>query len=142
VTIQDWDEVLKFVEALTKWPVVVLYLALLFRPTIARKLSGLEKIKFKEGEIIFSGLKRIAAENTPNFLKEFILKVRPAAFVEGESDASEGSVSGKSKNEDNLPEEVDEDSRTDMDADNERVELEEVQKELTQITEAQKPDEL
>ncbi len=142
MTIQDWDEVLKFVEALTKWPVVVLYLALLFRPTIARKLSGLEKIKFKEGEIIFSGLKRIAAENTPNFLKEFILKVRPAAFVEGESDADEGGAVEDNENEDSLLKEVDEDSRADMDADDERVELEKVQKELTQITEAQKPDEL
>jgi len=142
MTIQEWDEVLKFVDALTKWPVVALYLALLFRSTIARKLSGLEKIKVKETEVSFRLLKRIAAENSPGFLKEVILKVRPAAFVEGEADADESPGSEEGGDDDTSPEEVDEDSHADTEADDERVKLEEVQKKLTQRMEAQKPDEL
>lgn len=142
MTYQAWDEVLKFIDALTKWPVVVLYLALLFQHVIAKKLSGLEKVKVKETEVTFSVLKKIAAGNTPNFLKEFILKVRPAALVDGEADADEEDISEDGKSEDASPEEVDEDSQGSADTDNERVDLEQVQRELTRLMEAQKSDEL
>lgn len=142
MTIQDWDEVLKFVDALTRWPVVALYLALLFRPTIARKMSGLEKIKVKETEVNFSRLKKIASVTNADLLKEVILKVRPDALAEGEADADESSVADEEEDAAISLVEVDEGSAADEDADSERVELEEVQQKLARLKEAGKPDEL
>ena len=84
MTFKDWDECLKFLDVLTKWPLVVLYLALLFRGAIARKLSGLEKIKVKEIELIFGTLKKVAAKSSPAFFRQFVLKLQLDALLQAE----------------------------------------------------------
>ena len=85
MTFKDWDECLNFLEVLTKWPPVILYLAFLFRGAIARKLSGLEKIKVKETEIIFRALKELknaAQEANPVLAQQLLLNVPVVAIAE------------------------------------------------------------
>ena len=69
MTFKDWDECLKFLEVLTKWPPIVLMIALVFRSAIAKKIAEIEKITVKEkAEVAFktlAKLKKVAAETSP-----------------------------------------------------------------------------
>ena len=102
MTFKDWDKCLKFLEVLTKWPSVILYLAFLFRGAIAKKLSGLEKIKVKETEIIFrtlTVLKKVAQKSSPELVQQYILNVPTAVIAEkvkrGASEAGEKEDNGE-----------------------------------------------
>lgn len=102
MTFKDWDEGLKYLEALTKWPPVILYLALLFRKAIAEKLSGLESVKVKDFEVIFSVLKKVAAESkNPAFVQQLVLKLLPDSLTKGEpkSDKPEADKSSDEEGE-------------------------------------------
>ena len=50
-----WDEILKTIAALTTWPVVVLYLALLFRQALTRQIPNL----FKSFEALVERLAKV-----------------------------------------------------------------------------------
>lgn len=83
-----WDEVLKTIGALTTWPLVVLYLALLFRQALTRQIPNLfqsfealverlAKVKYKgvEAEFEIDKLREVAAEHSPELVQELMLKV-------------------------------------------------------------------
>ena len=86
MTFKDWDELLKFLVVLTKWPPIVLLIALVFRNAIAKKISGLEKIKVKETEIVFRALKelrKVAQESKPELVRQILLNVPLVSLAEG-----------------------------------------------------------
>ena len=47
MTVGAWDECLKFLAVLTTWPMLVLFLACLFRKAIANRLSTIWETKLK-----------------------------------------------------------------------------------------------
>ncbi len=132
MTFQDWDECLKFLEVLTKWPPIVLLIALVFRSAIAKKLADLKKITIKEKtEIAFETLvklKKVAAETSPELFQQFVLNIPHSVITEGEAGADDkaGKVSG---GEETRAEDVDEDGN-DESAETDRVELDNQLKEL------------
>lgn len=83
-----WEEILKTIATMTSWPVVVLYLALLFRqaltkqiPTLFRSFEALierlAKVKYKgvEAEFEIDKLRETAAEHSSELTKELLIKV-------------------------------------------------------------------
>ena len=87
-----WDEVLKTIGTLTSWPVVVLYLALLFRQALTRQIpklfksfealvERLAKVKYKgiEAEFEVDSLHKTAAELGPELVGEAVLKIDVSA---------------------------------------------------------------
>ena len=126
MTFQNWDELLKFCEVFTKWPPVVLFLAFLFRGVIARKLGNIQSIKVKETEIVFKRLRIIAQNTTPELLKQFILTVRPASLTASETEAEDDTDADEEEPDES---EVD-DINTGNDAEAERVQLEQILRDL------------
>lgn len=83
-----WDELLKTVGVLTSWPLVVLYLSLLFRQALTRQIPAffksledlierLAKVKYKsiEAEFDLNKLRDVAAEHSPELAQELLIKI-------------------------------------------------------------------
>jgi len=83
-----WDELLKTVQTLTSWPLVILYLSLLFRQAIARQIPAffksleelierLAKVKYGgvEAEFQLDELREVAAEHSPELAQELLIKI-------------------------------------------------------------------
>ena len=123
MTFKDWDEALKFLVVLTKWPPIVLLIALVFRSAIAKKLADLKQITIKEkADIVFKTLgelKTVAAKTSPELFQQFVLKLPQSAITDGEADTKE-----------TRSEDVDEGTDESVEAD--RVELEKQLKSLTE----------
>ena len=130
MTFKDWDEVLKFLVVLTKWPPIVLLIALVFRSTIAKKLADLKQITIKEkAEIVFEALgelKKVAEKTSPKLFQQFVLKLPHSAITDGEAEAD----TKETQDQDVDDEDVD-DEGTDASAEADRVELEKQLKSLT-----------
>ncbi len=90
-----WDEILKTVGTLTTWPLVVLYLALLFRQALTQQIPNLfksfealverlAKVKYKgvEAEFDLEKLRKLASEAAPELTGEVALKVETSLAVE------------------------------------------------------------
>ncbi len=79
--VKIWDEILKTVQAFTTWPLIVFYLALIFRRSIkisSRALfARLSKVKYKgvEAEFDLENLRIFAAHSSPELVKEVVLKL-------------------------------------------------------------------
>lgn len=79
--VRIWDEILKTVQTLTTWPLIVFYLALIFRHSIkisSRALfARLSKVKYKgvEAEFDLERLRIFAAQSSPELVKEVLLKL-------------------------------------------------------------------
>ncbi len=85
---QFWDELLKTIGVLTSWPLVVLYLSLLFRQALTRQIPAffksleelierLAKVKYKgiEAEFDLDKLREVAAEHSPELAQELLIKI-------------------------------------------------------------------
>jgi hypothetical protein len=83
-----WDEILKTIQALTSWPLVVLYLSLLFRQALTRQIPALfksfealierlAKVKYKgvKAEFELDKLRDLAAEAAPELTEEVVLNI-------------------------------------------------------------------
>ncbi len=81
-----WDEILKTIQVLTSWPLVVLYLSLLFRQALTRQIPALfksfealierlAKVKYKGVEAEFDKLRDLAAEAAPELTEEVVLNI-------------------------------------------------------------------
>jgi len=83
-----WDELLKTIGGLTSWPLVVLYLSLLFRQALTRQIPAffksleelierLAKVKYKgiEAEFDLDKLREVAAEHSPELAQELLIKI-------------------------------------------------------------------
>lgn len=83
-----WDEVLKTIQVLTSWPLVVLYLSLLFRRAVTRQIPSffksleelierLAKVKYKglEADFELDKLREVAAEHSPELAQELLIKI-------------------------------------------------------------------
>lgn len=137
MTFKDWDECLKFLVVLTKWPPIVLLIALVFRNAIAKKLADLKQITIKEkAEIVFEALgelKKVAAKTSPKLFQQFVLKLPPSAITNGEAEADDDIKNRDEKEADTKEiqgEDVD-DEGTNESAEANRVELEKQLKSLT-----------
>ena len=97
-----WDELLKTIGALTSWPLVALYLALIFRRAITRQIPAffksledlierLAKVKYKgiEAEFDLEKLRGLAAEAAPELTEEVVLNIE-ATSEEDHDNVSEG----------------------------------------------------
>lgn len=83
-----WDEVLKTIQALTSWPLVVLYLSLLFRRALTRQIPSffksleelierLAKVKYKglEADFELDKLRNLAVEAASELTEEVVLHI-------------------------------------------------------------------
>jgi len=83
-----WDELLKTIGVLTAWPLVVLYLSLLFRRALTQQIPAffksleelierLAKVKYKgiEAEFNLDKLRDVAAEHSPELAQELLIKI-------------------------------------------------------------------
>ncbi len=83
-----WDELLKTIGVLTSWPLVVLYLSLLFRRALTRQIPAffksleelierLAKVKYKgiEAEFDLDKLREVAAEHSSELAQELLIKI-------------------------------------------------------------------
>ena len=137
MTFKDWDEALKFLVVLTKWPPIVLLIALIFRRAIASKIASLKQITIKEkAEIVFEALgelKKVAAKTSPKLFQQFVLKLPHSAITEGEAEADDD-TKDKDAEEADTKETQDQDvddEGADESAEADRVELETQLKSLT-----------
>ncbi len=142
MTFKDWDECLKFLVALTKWPPIVLLIALVFRNAIAKKLADLKQITIKEkAEIVFEALgelKKVAAKTSPKLFQQFVLKLPQSAITDGESEADDGL---KDKDEEADTKET-QDQDVDDEGTNESAEADraELEKQLKSLTDKREED--
>ncbi len=83
-----WDELLKTIGVLASWPLVVLYLFLLFRRALTRQIPAffksleelverLAKVKYKgiEAEFDLDKLRGLAAEAAPELTEEVVINI-------------------------------------------------------------------
>lgn len=98
-----WDEVLKTIQTLTSWPIVVLALALLFRQALTRQIptlfksfealiERLAKVKYKgvEADFEVESLHKLAAKLGPELAGETVLKIEvPTEEQDGDAKVDE-----------------------------------------------------
>jgi len=84
------EDIFRLLDTLTKWPVIFLFLFLLFRRQISNLLPELAKrvTKFspKDFTFEFNAMQSFAAESDPTLVKETLLKLSQNALGEGEAD--------------------------------------------------------
>ncbi len=137
MTFKDWDEALKFLVVLTKWPPIALLIALVFRSAIAKKLADLKQITIKEkAEIVFEALgelKKVAAKTSPKLFQQFVLKLPHSAITNGEAEADDDIKDKDAKEADakEIQDEDVDDDGTQESAEADRMELEKQLKSLT-----------
>ncbi len=83
-----WDELLKTIGVLTSWPLVILYLSMIFRRALIRQIPAffksleelierLAKVKYKgvEAEFNLDKLREVAAEHSSELSQELLIKI-------------------------------------------------------------------
>ena|ERR1044071_7842675 len=92
------DSILRLVEILTRWPLVFLYVTLLFRkpisnllPALANTLAGrLRKVSVPGGgSVEFDAMKKLAKKFDPELTKQILLNLEPDELVETDDSSVE-----------------------------------------------------